>query len=243
MSELLPGLVVLTIGGSIAPPLPLLTILFLGSRRPLPNAAALALGYFATCAVIGISGLTLFGGTGSTAFAVGLVISAMVGGLLVVLGVKSLLIATDPEASPPGWMESTSTMSPARAFGVGMALFPLQIKNLAIFVACLNLIARRGEPRSSGQHRGGRVRARDLRHPGSRVHRSLCGRAATGLERARLLAKVNGEKQPHDHGGALLRVRRVLPHRRHLGAVRPWRTIAHRAGCPGARRRLLPPTR
>jgi hypothetical protein len=61
MSDLLPGLIVLAIGGSIAPPLLLLTILFLSSQRPLPNASALALGYFTTCAVIGISGLTLFG--------------------------------------------------------------------------------------------------------------------------------------------------------------------------------------
>jgi hypothetical protein len=54
MSELLPGLLVLAIGGSVTPPLLLLTILFLDSRRPLPNATALALGYFATCTVIGI---------------------------------------------------------------------------------------------------------------------------------------------------------------------------------------------
>ena len=38
-------------------------------------------------------------------------------------------------------MKSISSMSPPRAFGFGMALFPLQIKNLAIFVACINLIA------------------------------------------------------------------------------------------------------
>ena len=43
MSDLLPGLLVLAVGGSIAPPLLLLTILFPGSRRPLPNACALAL--------------------------------------------------------------------------------------------------------------------------------------------------------------------------------------------------------
>src|SRR5215211_4238081 len=141
MSEALPGLIVLAIGGSVAPPLLLLTILFLGSRRPLPNAGALALGYFATCAVVGVLGLTLLGGAGSTAYAVGRVVSAMVGGLLVVLGLRSLLAAPDPEASPPGWMVSTSAAAPARAFGIGMALFPIQIKNLAIFVACLNLIA------------------------------------------------------------------------------------------------------
>ena len=89
MSDRLPGLIVLAIGGSIAPPLLLLTILFLGSQRPLPNATALALGYFATCAAMGILGLTLFGGAGSTASAVGRVISAMVGGLLIVLGLIS----------------------------------------------------------------------------------------------------------------------------------------------------------
>ena len=59
---------------------------------------------------------------------------------LLVLGLRSLLHAPDPDASPPGWMESINSMSPPRAFVVGMALVPLQIKNLAIFVACLNLI-------------------------------------------------------------------------------------------------------
>jgi Sap, sulfolipid-1-addressing protein len=141
MRDLLPGLVVLAVGGSIAPPLLLLTTLFLGSRRPLPNAAALALGYFTTCAAIGIVGLTLFGDAESTASTIGRVISVMVGGMLVVLGLRSLLIAPDPEAQPPRWMESISSMSPPKAFGVGMALFPIQIKNLAIFVACINLIA------------------------------------------------------------------------------------------------------
>jgi hypothetical protein len=45
MSDPLPGLKILAIGGSIAPPLLLLTILLLISRRPLANAGALALGY------------------------------------------------------------------------------------------------------------------------------------------------------------------------------------------------------
>jgi len=150
MSDLLPGLIVLAIGGSIAPPLLLLTILFLGSRRPLPNASALALGYFTTCAVIGLAGLTLFGGAADTVSTVGRVISATVGALLVVLGFMSLLNAPDPDASPPRWMESINSISVAKAFGFGMALFPVQIKNLAIFVACVNLIAAAGlSPRGS----------------------------------------------------------------------------------------------
>jgi hypothetical protein len=141
MSDTLPGLIVLAIGGSIAPPLLLLTILFLSSQRPLPNASALALGYFTNpCAGICILGLILFGGAESAVSTVGLVISVSVGALLVVFGIRSLLNAPDPDAPPPRWMESINSMSPPRAFGFGMALFPLQIKNLAIFVACIELI-------------------------------------------------------------------------------------------------------
>jgi hypothetical protein len=140
MSDTLPGLVVLAIGGSIAPPLLLLTILLLGSRRPLLNASMLALGYFATCAVIGVSGLVLFGGAGGAVATIGRVVSVTVGALLLVLGFRSLLNAPDPDASGPGWLESINSMSPLRGFGLGVALFPLQVKNIAIFVACLNVI-------------------------------------------------------------------------------------------------------
>jgi hypothetical protein len=144
MSDTLPGLIVLAIGGSIAPPLLLLTILFLSSQRPISNASALALGYFTTCAVIGILGLILFGGAESAVSTVGRVISATIGTLLIVLGIRSLLHSPDPDTPPdtppPRWMESINSMSPPRAFGFGMALFPLQIKNLAIFVACIELI-------------------------------------------------------------------------------------------------------
>ena len=47
MSDLLPQPIVLVLGGAIAPPLILLTSLFWGSQRPLPNTTALGLGYFA----------------------------------------------------------------------------------------------------------------------------------------------------------------------------------------------------
>ena len=69
MSGFLPQPVFLAAGGSIAPPLLLLTILFLGSQSPLPNAAALALGYktvgtHSTAMVILVTAmLTKFAGT------------------------------------------------------------------------------------------------------------------------------------------------------------------------------------
>jgi hypothetical protein len=81
---------------------------FSAPLRRKSRSAALAIRYFAVCAAIGILGLALFVGAGSTASAVGRLISAMVGGMLVVLGLRSLLNATDPEASPPKWMEKNS---------------------------------------------------------------------------------------------------------------------------------------
>jgi hypothetical protein len=141
MSDHLPGLIVLAIGGSVAPPLFLLTIMLLGSHRPLTNATALALGYFTICGVMGVAGLTIFREAGGAAHAVDRVFSATVGGLLVVLGLRNLLHVPDSDAQPPRWMESIRSVSPAKTFVFGMALFPIQIKNLAIFVACLNLIA------------------------------------------------------------------------------------------------------
>jgi len=67
------------------PRLIVLAILFLSSQRFLPNTSALALGYFTTCAVIGISGHHLFGGAESTVSTVGRIISATVA-LCFVLG-------------------------------------------------------------------------------------------------------------------------------------------------------------
>ena len=118
MSDSLPRLIVLAIGGSIAPPvllLLLLTILFLSSHGPLTNAGALTLGYFTTCAVIGHSGLLLlFGGAKSTVSTVERIISVTVGALLIVLGLRSLLDSSDPDTSPPGWMESKMGVRPCK---------------------------------------------------------------------------------------------------------------------------------
>jgi hypothetical protein len=69
------------------------------------------------------------------------VISATDGALLVVLGLRKLFNAPDPDGQLSRWRESVSSMTPAKAFGIGMALFPIQIENLAIFIACNNLIA------------------------------------------------------------------------------------------------------
>lgn len=91
-----------------------------------------------------MTGLILVSSTAKAsgvASAIGRGISLTVGALLIGVGLRSALNTPDPEASLPRWMESMNTMTPAKAFGIGMALFPIQIKNLAIFIACIELIA------------------------------------------------------------------------------------------------------
>jgi Sap, sulfolipid-1-addressing protein len=66
----------------------------------------------------------------------------IVGGLLIVLGLRTLLLNTpDRVGSAAKWREAVRCITPAKVFGIGMALFPIQIKNLAIFIACMNLIS------------------------------------------------------------------------------------------------------
>ena len=120
MSTFLPRLALLAVGGSIAPPMPLLTVLFLGSRRPLANATALILGYVAACAAMVAAGLALVGGAagaGGVASMIGRGVSATVGGLLIVLGLRSQLKARDPDAQSPRWIESMGSMSPQGTSG------------------------------------------------------------------------------------------------------------------------------
>jgi hypothetical protein len=224
MNGTLPELIVLAIGGSIAPPLLFLTVLFLGSWRPIPNASALVLGYVVTCGMIGISGLVLFGGAENTISTVGRIISVSVGTLLVVFGIRSLVIAPDPDASPRGWMESAKSMSPPRAFAFGMALFPLQIKNLAIFVACLNLIIA-----SSLSLQGSIVELVLVLMVFAIPVLVLIGIYAAAPQREerhpRVIAHVDGEKLPQHNGRNLPRVRNVLAPQWSSWCVGAWATM------------------
>src|SRR5918994_7333213 len=100
--------------------------MLLGSRRPLPNATAPALGYVTTCAAIGTAGLTLFGRAESVASTIGRFIQRD--------GRRS---AHRPGSQEPAQRSRSrraaahvngivSSMSP-RAFGFRMALFPVRI--------------------------------------------------------------------------------------------------------------------
>lgn len=119
MSDLLlPQLIVLARGGSVAPSLFVLTILLLGSQRALLNATALVPGYFAVCATIGIVGLILFAGVVGAAgidSTVDCTMSFISGSLLIVLGIRNLLLNTSDRAVfAARWMGSVRYITPAK---------------------------------------------------------------------------------------------------------------------------------
>jgi len=142
---LLAQLIILAVGGSVAPPLFLLTILLLIYQGSLLNPTALVLGYLAVGATFGVVGLILFEsmtGAESILSIIDRGMSLIVGGLLIAVGLRILLLNASHTAEwTSRWIDSVRSITPTKAFGIGIALFPIQIKNLAIFIACMNLIA------------------------------------------------------------------------------------------------------
>jgi len=67
-----------------------------------------------------LGGVMLSCRAGGAAPTVDRVMSATVGALLIVLGLRSLFNAPDPDAQTPRWRESISSMAPAKAFAFGI---------------------------------------------------------------------------------------------------------------------------
>jgi hypothetical protein len=129
MSRFLSRLAFPAAGGSMAPPLLLFTILFLDSRRPLPDATALAPSYFTTCTAMGTAGLTVFGGAagaGGVASMASRLISATVGGLIIVLYATIPRRASTMLGSLRSCMEKNSRAITVVLYLVFGAFFPIR---------------------------------------------------------------------------------------------------------------------
>ena len=224
MSEALPGLIILAIGGSVAPPLLFLTILFLGSQeaptqRRRPGARLLRHLRDNRCLgdhPLRRSGERRFHGWPCHQH-------------------DGRSPARRPWPKESAWL-SRSRRVAARVDGIDK----LRIVAKGVRDRDGALPASDQEPRDlcrlpqpdhyvgpwpPGQHRGARARVAGLRRPGSRAHRSLRGRAATGIYHTRVFARVDGKARPCDHGRALPRFRSVLPRGRSMGRVRAWAIV------------------
>ncbi len=120
-----------------ASPLPITVVTLLMSERGVAKAIAFGGGLMGVLAVIGI--FTLSRSSDSSASSstqstvVGTIIAAL-GVLFVLMAVKLIVNAPDPDAPPPKFMTSLTTMSAGRAAGFGAILALINFKQLGIFI-------------------------------------------------------------------------------------------------------------
>jgi hypothetical protein len=136
MLNLLINLGLLAFAGAFSPVLISICILLLSSGRPLGNAVAYILGLVFSLVVVGGLALVLFDDpallTGSRR-GIGPGLSITLGGLCLVVALRTYLHVPDPDAPPPKWLEKIESIVPSRAFLFGIALMATNLKILVIY--------------------------------------------------------------------------------------------------------------
>lgn len=122
------------------------TILLLTSAQPLRNALAFLTGVASVYVVVGVLTLVFFGRTlrdiiASTAILD--IIQVVAGISLLVIAVRTLFVAPDPDALPSRWMQRITSISTGQALLVGIIL-ACSIRYLLIFLGGVILIYEAG---------------------------------------------------------------------------------------------------
>jgi hypothetical protein len=125
-------------------PLPITVVITLlmsngGIAKALGFAAAL-IGAFAALGAVALATASTNAGASEKGGAITGTIIAVLGGVLVVIAIKQLVQAPDPDAPPPKYMAKLDAMSPARAAGFGLILSLINFKQLGIYLAGVSLI-------------------------------------------------------------------------------------------------------
>jgi Sap, sulfolipid-1-addressing protein len=143
MGSLLSQLIPTAIVGAIAP-LPItVAITLLMSKRGLAKALGFAVAMTAVFAVIGVitlSTASVDAGSSEKGSAITGTIVAVLGAVLLLIAVKQLLRAPDPDAPPPRFMTKLDTMSPPGAAVFGAIIALINVKQLGIYVAGVSQI-------------------------------------------------------------------------------------------------------
>src|SRR5262245_2594405 len=136
MLNLLINLAVLAFAGAFSPMLISICILLLSTGRPLGNAIAYILGLVLSLLVVGGLALALFGAPlalSESRHGIGPGLSFALGGLCLVVALRTYLHVPDPDAPPPKWLEKIQSIVPSRAFAFGIVLMATNLKILAIY--------------------------------------------------------------------------------------------------------------
>ena len=138
MADLLTRLIPTAIVGAINVVPITVVVTLLMARGGLARAIAFGIGQIGTFAVIGVIALATAStdaGSSDTGSAVTGTIIAVLGALFLLLAVKQLLGAPDPDAPPPAYMARLESMSVSGALVTGLVLALINVKQLGIMAA------------------------------------------------------------------------------------------------------------
>jgi hypothetical protein len=132
--------------GAISPVLILLIVLFLTSKGGITKSLAFIAGKYLTYVVWGFVFLGLMDKVSATGESgepstVSLVIKILLGGLLLILALKTYLGEDDPDAPPPKLLTTLDKMRPGKLFLVGILLSIIQLRFVALVLAGVIIIA------------------------------------------------------------------------------------------------------
>jgi hypothetical protein len=136
MLSLLVNLSLLAFAGAFSPVLISISILLLSTGRPLGNTIAYVLGLIFSLIVVGGLALVLFNEPillAGPRRGIGPGLSFALGGLSLVVALRSYLRVPDPDAPPPKWLASIETIVPSKAFIFGIVLMATNLKILVIY--------------------------------------------------------------------------------------------------------------
>ena len=140
MDGLLAQLLPIALVGAISPLPIVITISLLPSPRGLAKGICFGLaltGVFAAVGVVTLAGAGTNAGATDTGSAVTGTIVAVLGAVLIVIALKLLFEAPDPDAPPPKFMARLDSMSPAGAAGFGALIAVINVKQLGIYAVGL----------------------------------------------------------------------------------------------------------
>jgi len=130
---------------AIAPIMIVAVILMLSSKGGLGKSVAFIVGRILCYTIWGVLFLALAGkvasaDSGETSMA-SLAIKTLLGGLLLIMAVKSYLGEDDPDAPPPKWMSALDKAKPGALLGIGFLLSVVQLRFVLLMMAGATSIA------------------------------------------------------------------------------------------------------
>ncbi len=130
-----------------------IVVLLLLSERGWRPGAAYATGYVAAYTTIGTGAVLLGTGTESSGEgepgSVSAVILLVLGLVLVIMAIRNWRRSPADASGPPKFLQAVDRLTTTRAFGLGVAVTVLNVKNLAIFLSAVSVAVLSDLPRSS----------------------------------------------------------------------------------------------